>query len=120
MKISIILAHPNPQSFNHAIAKTVINELNQNGHQVTFHDLYTEKFDPILNTHEISEDAVLPIELESHCREISNADGIVVIHPNWWGQPPAILKGWIDRVFRPGTTYKFLDGDVGDGVQSVF
>ena len=44
------------------------------------------------------------------------ADGIVVVHPNWWGQPPAILKGWIDRVVRPGVAYTFEEGDSGEGV----
>jgi putative NADPH-quinone reductase len=38
------------------------------------------------------------------------------VHPNWWGQPPAILKGWIDRVLRPGVAYRFLEGDKGEGV----
>ena len=42
--------------------------------------------------------------------------GIIIIHPNWWGQPPAILKGWVDRVIRPGTAYEFLDGDKGEGI----
>ena len=36
--------------------------------------------------------------------------------PNWWGQPPAILKGWVDRVMRPGVAYNFLDGDQGEGI----
>jgi NAD(P)H dehydrogenase (quinone) len=116
MQVSVILANPNPKSFNHAIAETVVAELNQNGHQITFHDLYAENFDPVLISNEITEDAVLPRELESHCKEISIADCIVVIHPNWWGQPPAILKGWVDRVLRPGTAYNFLDGDNGEGV----
>jgi NAD(P)H dehydrogenase (quinone) len=40
----------------------------------------------------------------------------VVVHPNWWGQPPAILKGWIDRVFRPGVAYEFQEGDSGEGI----
>ena len=48
MKISIILAHPDKKSFNHAIAATAIETLKQNGHKVFFHDLYEEKFDPIL------------------------------------------------------------------------
>ncbi|HDQ04383.1 MAG TPA: flavodoxin family protein, partial [Deltaproteobacteria bacterium] len=39
-----------------------------------------------------------------------------VVHPNWWGQPPAILKGWVDRVLRPGIAYEFLEGDSGEGV----
>ncbi len=39
-----------------------------------------------------------------------------MVHPNWWGQPPAILKGWVDRVIRPGVAYQFLEGDSGEGV----
>ena len=116
MQVSVILAHPNPQSFNHTIAETVLAELNQNGHQTAFHNLYAEQFDPILKTGEIFKDSGLSMELESHCREIYNADGIVIIHPNWWGQPPAILKGWVDRVLRQGTAYKFLEGDNGEGI----
>jgi len=38
------------------------------------------------------------------------------VHPYWWGQPPAILKGWIDRIIRPGIAYGFLEGDNGEGV----
>jgi NAD(P)H dehydrogenase (quinone) len=41
---------------------------------------------------------------------------LVIVHPNWWGQPPAILKGWIDRVLRPGVAYRFEEGDAGGGV----
>jgi NAD(P)H dehydrogenase (quinone) len=116
MRISIILAHPNKKSFNHAIAASVTQTLNQNKHEICYHDLYDEHFDPILPRDEIPKDALLPHEIKRHCREISEADGIVIIHPNWWGQPPAILKGWIDRVIRPGVAYEFLEGDKGEGV----
>ncbi|MCK9293803.1 MAG: NAD(P)H-dependent oxidoreductase [Desulfobulbaceae bacterium] len=116
MKISVILAHPNKESFNHAIARTVLQALAANRHQVFFHDLYAEQFDPVLPAGEISRDAVLPAVIANHCRELSTADGIIVIHPNWWGQPPAILKGWADRVIRPGVAYEFLEGDSGEGV----
>ena len=44
------------------------------------------------------------------------AQGLVVVHPNWWGQPPAILTGWIDRVVRSGVAYRFDEGDQGEGV----
>jgi NAD(P)H dehydrogenase (quinone) len=47
---------------------------------------------------------------------LQDCDGLIVIHPNWWGQPPAIVKGWIDRVFRPGIAYEFKEDDKGDGV----
>jgi putative NADPH-quinone reductase len=116
MKISVILAHPDQTSFNHAIAYTVIDQLEKDGHRVFFHDLYREKFDPLLHGDEIPSDAVLPVAIEGHCREISEVEGIVIVHPNWWGQPPAILKGWIDRVIRPGVAYEFLEGDSGEGV----
>jgi NAD(P)H dehydrogenase (quinone) len=116
MKISVILAHPNKNSFNHAIAATAIETLKQNGHKVFFHDLYEENFDPILPAEEIPRDVPLTAEVEKHCNEISVADGVVIIHPNWWGQPPAILKGWVDRVIRPGVAYEFLEDDKGEGV----
>lgn len=116
MRISVILAHPDTGSFNHAIAAATVEALDQNGHAVWFHDLYEERFDPILPTEEIPADAPLPPAIEKHCDEISEADGIIVIHPNWWGQPPAILKGWVDRVIRPGVAYEFLEGDEGEGI----
>ncbi len=116
MKISVILAHPSKESFNHAIAKTVLNQLKKCGHETYFHDLYEEKFDPILLPDEIPQNTSLPKEIANHCTEISEADGIIIIHPNWWGQPPAILKGWIDRVIRPGVAYEFLENDKGEGV----
>jgi putative NADPH-quinone reductase len=116
MQIMVILAHPARQSFNHAIAKVVVTELKQHGHQVFYHDLYAEAFDPILHAAEIPQNATVCREVETHCREISGADGIIVVHPNWWGQPPAILKGWVDRVIRPGIAYRFADGDNGEGV----
>jgi putative NADPH-quinone reductase len=116
MKISVILAHPNKGSFNHAIASVTVETLKQNGHEVYFHDLYEEKFDPILTSEEVQKYTPLPSEIENHCNEIAKTDGIIVIHPNWWGQPPAILKGWIDRIIRPGVAYEFLEDDKGDGV----
>ncbi len=116
MKITVILAHPRKKSFNHAIAATVVAALNHSGHDLSFHDLYEEKFDSILPATELFDDVSLPAVIEKYCDEIADADGIIVIHPNWWGQPPAILKGWIDRVFRPGVAYEFLETDNGEGV----
>jgi len=116
LNISLILAHPDNQSFNHAIARTAVTQLQKNGHSVIFHDLYAEQFDPLLPSPEIPTETLLPPDIVKHCDEISSADGIIIVHPNWWGQPPAILKGWVDRVIRPGVAYKFLDGDQGEGI----
>ena len=116
MNILVILGHPTPGSFNHAIAERTVSTLEAMGHDVTFHDLQAENFDPMLPGAEIPEKGPVPAEIASHCKELASADGIVIVHPNWWGQPPAILKGWIDRVFRPGVAYEFEEGDSGEGV----
>lgn len=116
MSILIILAHPDPSSFNHAMAHAAAQALERLGHAVILRDLHSEKFDPILPAAEIPKGAPLDPCLQRHCEELASADGIVVVHPNWWGQPPAILTGWIDRVMRPGVAYAFEEGDQGEGV----
>jgi putative NADPH-quinone reductase len=116
MLITVALAHPDPGSFNHALAGAVAESLSAAGHSVTLHDLYAEGFDPVLPAAECASDAAIPGDIAAWCDEIASADGIVVVHPNWWGQPPAILKGWVDRVIRPGVAYEFLEGDQGEGV----
>jgi putative NADPH-quinone reductase len=116
MKVLVIVAHPNIKSFNRAIAETAARKLRRNGHEVIFHDLYEEGFDPVLPEEEIPQGVLLKPAIETHCAEAASAEGFVIVHPNWWGQPPAIMKGWIDRVFRPGVAYGFLDGDGGEGI----
>ncbi len=116
MKISVILAHPKKGSFNHAVAEIVLKTISENMHEVFFHDLYAEKFNPVLPYEEIARDGNIDPIVQKYCEELLISDGIVIIHPNWWGQPPAILKGWIDRVIRPGIAYEFLDGDSGEGI----
>jgi NAD(P)H dehydrogenase (quinone) len=111
VRISVILGHPDKNSFNHAIAKAAVETLRENGHEVAFHDLYREKFPAILPAKEIPRGAALPQIISRHCAEIAAAEGIIIVHPNWWGQPPAMLKGWVDRVLRPGVAYKFAEGD---------
>ena len=114
--ILLVLAHPDPSSLNHALAEAVRRALEERGHTVWFHDLYAEGLDPVLPAHEVPRDAPLDAVIGRHCEELASADGIVIVHPNWWGQPPAILKGWVDRVLRAGVAYRFLEGDGGEGV----
>lgn len=116
MKISVILGHPYKDSFNHSIANAAVETMLNNGHKVFFHDLYEENFNPVITSQEIPKGAYLDRAIEEHCSEISKAEGIVIVHPNWWGQPPAILKGWVDRVIRAGIAYEFKEGDSGEGI----
>ena len=110
MKVLVIIGHQKMGSFCHAITQTAIEELRAAGHEVIDHDLYEEQFDPILPHDEIPKEAEPEAIVAQHCQEVAAVDGYVVVHPNWWGQPPAILKGWIDRVFRQGVVYEFREG----------
>jgi NAD(P)H dehydrogenase (quinone) len=107
MRVLVIIGHQQQGSFNHAIAQAAVEELKAAGHEVLYHDLYAERFDPILPAHEIPNDAEIDPVIKQHCDEVLAADGYVIVHPNWWGMPPAILKGWVDRVIRQGTMYRF-------------
>lgn len=70
MNISIILAHPEPHSFNHAIAHTVCDSLKRGGHNVLFHDLYREGFNPMLPADELDTKATPSDQLASYCDEL--------------------------------------------------
>lgn len=116
MKVLVILAHPKAGSLNHSIAAVAIDSLIKLGHEVIFHDLYAERFDPVITHQEIQGEEPKDPLVCQHCTEAESANGYIFVHPNWWGQPPAILKGWIDRVLRPGLAYQFASDDNGGGV----
>lgn len=114
----VLLAHPRRDSLNHAIAATIVETLRQQQIDVRFHDLYAEGFDPVLRPEEAYtigqsvEEVVAattdPV-LRTHRAELGQASQLVVVHPNWWGKPPAILAGWMDRVLVPGVAYRLDD-----------
>ncbi len=116
MIVSVILGHPKKGSFNHAIAETAVEALQANGHIVRFHDLADERFNPLMPAEEFGKDPSEDPLVLAHCGEITEVDGIVIVHPNWWAMPPAIMKGWIDRVLRQGVAYRFGVNDKGEGV----
>jgi len=112
MKILLILCHPRPGSFNHMLAAGALETLRSFGHKVLFHDLHAEGFDPVLDSSELSRLYSLDDLVQEHSRQLTVADGLVIFHPDWWSQPPAMLKGWVDRVFRQGVAYE-LEGEDG-------
>ena len=110
----MILAHPSPKSFNRAIADAAAEAARKLGCKLAYHDLYQEKFDPVMPAEELAPEAALPEPIAAHVEEICLADAILIVHPNWWSQPPAILRGWTDRVLRAGKAYRFVpDGKGG-------
>ena len=81
MNILIILGHPNPNSFNHAIAHTIYETLDKHNHHIIMHDLYAEAFNPLMSREEVVDD-VIPDVIQTHCDELVSADGVIVVHPN--------------------------------------
>ncbi len=109
--VLVLLAHPSGESLNAALARAAVGVLRENGYGVWFHDLYAEGFDPVLTLEELN--APASGALAEYQQELQAAEGILVFHPNWWGQPPAILTGWLDRVLQEGIAYtKDVDGTI--------
>ncbi|MFF5204727.1 NAD(P)H-dependent oxidoreductase [Streptosporangium sp. NPDC000396] len=115
MRIAVYLAHPRPNSFNHALFGAVVDELRSRGCDVVPHDLYAEGFDPALSATETETvqdaQAAAEAQVELHREEVTGLDAMIFIHPNWWGMPPAVLAGWVQRVLVPGVAYKLGTAD---------
>lgn len=116
--VVLLLAHPRADSYCHALAERIGERLLDLGHEVRSHDLYAERFDPLMTSYEshTSGDAVesaLAREedplISRHREELRQAQGLAVVHPNWWGMPPAILTGWVNRIVVPGVAYRLAD-----------
>ena len=108
MNILIIYTYPNHQSFNSAILKVVQQNLSKD-HNVKTLDLYEEQFDPVLrfdDTHKRRDLSTVP-DMEKYRNLITWADHIIFIYPIWWSGMPAMLKGFIDRVFTAGFAYSY-------------
>jgi putative NADPH-quinone reductase len=115
----VVIANPNPTSFTHAMAAAATRALVTAGCQVEVRDLYAEGFDPVLGPEEARTTGT-EVErtlrngdmlVSEHRRLLAAADILIVAHPNWWGKPPAMMAGWIDRVIVPGVAYRLATGD---------
>ena len=106
MKILLIYAHPTGESFNHEVRDTFIKSSKKAGHQVDLIDLYEEKFNPVLSESELRGE--LSDEVKAYQERIKKADYLAFIFPIWWFRMPAIMEGWIDRVFTSGFAFKYI------------
>ncbi len=109
MKHLIVYAHPNADSFNHAILETTAAALKANGDEVVVRDLYALDFQPVLKPAdtEAMKAGQTPEDIRVEQQHISEADTITFIFPIWWTGLPAILKGYVDRVFAYGFAYAY-------------
>lgn len=109
MKHLIIYAHPSQESFNHAILETAAGALKSKGHEVVVRDLYALGFQPVLKPEdtEAMKAGQTPADIKTEQEYIAQADVITFIYPIWWAGLPAIIKGYVDRVFSYGFAYAY-------------
>jgi NAD(P)H dehydrogenase (quinone) len=99
----IVLGHPAPGSFNHAVANAYCDAIQSCGQDCEIRDLNALGFDPVLKAMERpSVDFEPAADVEIELERIANADVIVLVFPLWFGMPPAIIKGYVDRVMGAG------------------
>jgi NAD(P)H dehydrogenase (quinone) len=109
MKATIIYAHPNPVSFVAAVVTVVEDELLKKGAEVKIKDLYGMNFNPVLSEDDFRgyHTGKLPEDVKQEQDDIAWADLVVMVSPVWWYSVPAMLKGYIDRVFSLGFAYEY-------------
>jgi NAD(P)H dehydrogenase (quinone) len=106
----VVVAHPDPASLNHALAMAVAATWQDCGIPTELVDLHVIGFDPILSA---GEARGKPSSDQKVCKQIDlllASHLVAVVHPNCWGAPPAMMKGWMDRVFAPDAAYAFAKG----------
>ncbi|NNE86947.1 MAG: NAD(P)H-dependent oxidoreductase [Silicimonas sp.] len=108
MRALVVYCHPRAGSFTQAICDLVVEKLEGNGAEVRLTDLYERHFDPILSAaehegYEICPDNCAPVEQDVD--DLRWCDTLIFVYPTWWYGLPAILKGWLDRVFLPDVAF---------------
>jgi NAD(P)H dehydrogenase (quinone) len=107
MRVLVVFCHPARESFCGSILTAVLEELSARGHETEVLDLYAKNFDPVLPRAEWDcyETLVSP-EIQRYADQISRSDGLIWIFPTWNYGMPAVLKGYIDRVWKPGIAFR--------------
>jgi NAD(P)H dehydrogenase (quinone) len=109
MRVLLVWCHPRDDSFNAALRDAAIQALAAAGHDVDSRDLYAERFDPVLSSEERGAyfDAVpRAADVEDHAAGLRQAEAVLLIYPTWWFGMPAMLKGWLDRVWLPDVAFQ--------------
>ena len=108
MKVLVIFVHPRRDSFCGGLLDSVLNGLTAAGHEVQVADLYAEGFNPAFTAEDFAQfsDQPMPPDVLREQARFDWCEGVVIISPIWWYQFPAMLKGWIDRVFSEGWAFE--------------
>jgi putative NADPH-quinone reductase len=110
MRLLVVFCHPDPDSYGAAIFRTACQALREAGHELRIIDLYAERFDPVFTLDEkrsyLTDTAQNIAGVARHVEALQWAEGWVAIYPTWFYGLPAMLKGWLDRVWLPGVTFQ--------------
>ena len=110
MRIQVVHCHPLEDSFNHALFLVVVETLRKNGHDVVATDLYREGFPPAMTDRErrtYMGNSYDDSGVARYADILASVDGVVFCYPHWWYSMPAVLKGYVDRVWGPGTAFVY-------------
>lgn len=122
MRVLVLYAHPNPESYGAALHEAVVRSLREAGHEVDDCDLYAEGFDPVLSQaervgyHDLTSNTD---PVAGYVARLQAAEALVLCFPVWNFGYPAILKGFFDRVFLPGVSFKLVDGKVRPNLWTI-
>lgn len=116
MRVLVVHAHPDPESYSAALRRLVVETLEAAGRDVRVIDLYEEGFDPVLRREDwraYERPGRDDTALADHIAALQEAEAIVFVYPTWWYGLPAMLKGWLDRVWLPGVAFSLpAEGDI--------
>jgi putative NADPH-quinone reductase len=115
MRVFLLHSHPVESSYGAALCRQTRQGLEAAGHEVDYCDLYAEEFDPVLSRHErivYHDESVNQDAVASYVHRLKTAQALVLVTPIWHFGFPAILKGFFDRVFLPGVSFKLEGGQM--------
>ena len=109
MRVLVIYCHPVPESYSAALRDRVLSSASAAGHETRLIDLHAGNFDPVMRADErrsYNEMTARDHPLPDHAADLAWAQAMVFVYPTWWYGLPAMLKGWLERVFTPGVAFE--------------
>jgi putative NADPH-quinone reductase len=122
MRVLVLFAHPVETSFNAALHRTTVEALTEAGYDVDDCDLYAEGFNPVMSRQErldYHDETICTLPVQGYVDRLRAAEALVLSTPVWNYGYPAILKGFLDRVFLPGVSFRMVDGKAAPALQHI-
>jgi NAD(P)H dehydrogenase (quinone) len=122
LRVLVLYAHPVETSYNAALHQATVAALKAGGHEVDDCDLYAEKFDPVMSRQEridYHDEAINTLPVQGYVDRLRATEALVMCTPVWNYNYPAILKGFIDRVFLPGVSFKLVNGKIAPNLWHI-